>query len=97
MSGFVTVKIRDRPHDVAVLGHDDTLFDAAPQAAGGRLSHLPGRFPGRDKKDSSRELLPFESPLYGGVRPYRGNGFPDDPVRVRPKQLIHSDLLTVPE
>ena len=85
------------PKAAFVIAKGSARWLEKPQAAGGRLSHLPGRFPGRYKKDSSRKFLPFESPLYGGVRPYRGNGFPDDPVRVRPKQLIHSDLLTVPE
>ena len=82
MTGFITVKICDRPHHVTVFRHDDAFFDPAAQTVGGCFGHLPGGFAGRYQQNPAGKAPAFQCPPDGCIRLNGGNCFPHDGVCV---------------
>ena len=95
MARLETGKIRDGPHHMIILCDDYPVFDPVAQAIGGRLRHLPGRLAGGHQEHTSREFPVFQGTLHRRVGLYRGDGFPDNLVRMVPQLLIQFQSLPV--
>ena len=82
MASLVACAPFDRPHDVPVLGDNDTLLDLLAQACNSGSGHLPSGFARRDQKHSPWKDAPLQRALDSSVGQNGRDGLFHDAVGV---------------